>query len=552
MSTSEYSPPDAPEPQLGPPPRAALRGRALSAELMILVGLTLLAAAIRIVVLNNQSLWADEALTAYEVRLPFGAMVHTVTTVEVTPPLYSVVLWFWAKVFGAGPAALRAVSALASVALVPIAYGATRELVSRRAGLVAAALMTVNPFVIWYGQEARSYMLLALFTGAAFWAFARAWRIPSRRVLAAWVAFSVLAVTTHFFAGFAIAPQALLLLWRHRTRAIAVTVAIVAAAQVVMLPFAIADTSASHGTGWIAHVPLTHRISMAVVEWGASNLYRRTGLIEGLAAGLVLILVTVALLWLGGGDRQRRRGAVIAAAVGVSVGLGPLILAAAGQDYFLSRNEIPALVPVLTVLAAACTAPRLARLGAVLGAVLVVGFAAAALEVQTHPFLQRANWRAVAHALGPALRPRAILAADGTTAQPLKIYLSGVSWVQPHARRVLVSEIDVVGATKHLALDVTEHPSGAAGAAPGTPPPGVVSAALAPRRAPRGAPVPRSVAPHGSRLLARFRVANWIVARFELARPRWVSVNSLTESASSFFRRTPAALLVFMQRSGGR
>lgn len=541
MSTSEY-----PVPGISRRPKTTAGGRVLSTESLILGALIVVAAVIRIVVLNNQSLWADEALTAYEMRLPFGAMIHSVTTVEVTPPFYFVVLWVWAKLFGAGPVALRAVSAIASVALVPIAYGATRELVSRRAALVAAALMTVNPFVIWFGQEARAYMLLAALTGAAFLAFARALRAPSPRSLLAWTAFSVLAVMTHFFAGFAIAPEAVLLLWRHRTRGAAAAVAVVAMAQVAMLPFAIADTSASHGTGWIARVPLTHRISMAAVEWVASNLYRRSTMPEGLVLGVVLLAVTVLLVWLGSSDGERRRGALIAFAVAACVVIGPLLLAALGQDYFLSRNEIPALVPVITVLAAACTAPRLAWIGAILAVLLLAGFAAAAVEVQTHPFLERANWRSVARALGPALRPRAVLAAGGTTAQPLKIYLPGVSWAQPRARRFLIGEVDVVGATKRIAL-ADEHPSGGGAAEEATSPPGDRPDRSRRRR---GAPVPRSVAPPGARLLSRMRVGNFVVARFLLDRPQWVSIVSLARSAPRYFRHTPAALLVFTQPRG--
>jgi hypothetical protein len=541
VSTSDY-----PVAGVSRRPKITVRGRVLSTESLILGALIVLAAVIRIVVINNQSLWADEALTAYEMRLPFGAMVHTVTTVEVTPPFYFVVLWVWAKVFGAGPVALRAVSAIASVALVPIAYAATRELVSRRAALVAAALMTVNPFVIWFGQEARSYMLLAALTGAAFLAFARARRAPTRRNLLAWTAFSALAVMTHFFAGFAIAPQAVLLLGRHRTRGAAAAVAAVAVAQLAMLPFAIADTSASHGTAWIARIPLTHRISMAAVEWVASNLYRRTTLLDGLALGAVLVVVTVGLLLLGTPAGERRRGGLIAFAVAACVIIGPLLLAAVGQDYFLSRNEIPALVPVITVLAAACTAPRLARVGAVLAVLLLAGFTAAAVEVQTHPFLERANWRGVARALGPAVRTRAVLAADGTTAQALKIYLPGVSWAQPRARRVLISEVDIVGATKRIAL-ASEHPSGPGSAVAATNPPGDHRNTSRP---PQGAPVPRSVAPRGSRLLSRRRFANFVVARFLLDRPQWVSIASLVRSAPRYFRHTPAALLVFMQPRG--
>ena len=88
--------------------------------------LVVIAAAIRIVVLTDQSYWMDEALTAYEAQLPFGAMINTVVHVETTPPLYFVLIWAWAHLFGDGEAALRSVSMLAGVALVPIAYLAAR------------------------------------------------------------------------------------------------------------------------------------------------------------------------------------------------------------------------------------------------------------------------------------------------------------------------------------------------------------------------------------------------------------------------------------------
>ena len=75
--------------------------------------------------------------------------------------------------------ALRAFSAIAGVAFVPIAYAAARELVSRRAGVLAAAFVAVNPLMLWYSQEARAYMLVAALSGASFMPFACARRDPS-------------------------------------------------------------------------------------------------------------------------------------------------------------------------------------------------------------------------------------------------------------------------------------------------------------------------------------------------------------------------------------
>ena len=55
-------------------------------------------------------------------------------------------------------------------------------LVSRRAGIVAAALVATNPFLVWYSQEARSYALLALLGARSVLAFGLALR-GERRVV---------------------------------------------------------------------------------------------------------------------------------------------------------------------------------------------------------------------------------------------------------------------------------------------------------------------------------------------------------------------------------
>jgi len=220
-------------------PPVVARLREVSLEGWVLLVLVVVAAAIRIITIDNQSFWADEALTAYEAGQSFTAMLHTITSIETTPPLYFVLIWIWSKAFGTSEVALRSISAMAGVATVPIAYLCARELIDRRAGLIAAALVAVNPFMIWYSQEARAYMLLAALSGASFLWFLRAGRDRSGRNLAWWAGFSAAALMTHFFAGFAIAPEAVWLLWACRSRATVLAVGVVAAVQVAMLPFAI-------------------------------------------------------------------------------------------------------------------------------------------------------------------------------------------------------------------------------------------------------------------------------------------------------------------------
>lgn len=530
MSTSDYTAQRFGRPRL-PKLRAAARATPIPAEVWAVGALVVLAAVIRIITIDNQSFWTDEALTAYEAHLPFGAMLNTVAHVETTPPLYFVLIWCWAHLFGTSEVALRSVSTLAGIALVPIAYLAARDLVSRWAGVIAAAFVAVNPFLVWYSQEARAYMLLAALTGAAFLWFVRARRDPSRRNLVWWAAFSALALMTHFFAGFAIAPEALWLLWISRTRAVAVAVGFVVAAQVAMAPLAFLDSS--HGTGWIAATSMIHRIRQTTLEWGVSLLTRRIPLWYG-PVGWVILFSLVGLLLLAAGDRRTRAGAAVAAVIATSVMLLPLALALVGQDYFLVRYVIPAFLPLATLVAAACAVPRARVLGGALALALLALFSYATIRVQTDGSLQRPQWRNAARSLGPALVPRAILAASGTSADPLKIYLPGVTWVQLHNRVVLIREVDVVGDTKRIRL-LPGHP--------------ITTASLG-APTPYGSPVPRKVAPPGATLLSRSKVDSWIVARFSLRRPERVSINRLAELAPRFFIHAPAALLIFTQQPG--
>src|SRR6185295_17039198 len=117
-----------------------------------------------------------------------------------------------------GEFGLRSVSAMAGVATVPVAYLLGAELSSRRAGIVAAALVAVNPMLVWYSQEARAYALFALLTALSLLYFVRALDRGQRRDSVALGVVSALALATHYFAAFPIAAEALWLL-RRRGRA---------------------------------------------------------------------------------------------------------------------------------------------------------------------------------------------------------------------------------------------------------------------------------------------------------------------------------------------
>ncbi|MBV8220519.1 MAG: glycosyltransferase family 39 protein [Solirubrobacterales bacterium] len=423
----------------------ALRVASTSVEAWLLAGVIVVGAGLRFATLGAQSYWFDEAQAAHELHLSLGAMFHSIFGVETNPPLYFVVGWVWVHVFGAGEVGLRSLSALAGTAVVVLAYLCGRELVSREAGLLAAALAALSPFMIWYSQEAREYMLLAAMCGASMLFWARAWHEPSRWNIVGWGTFSALALLTHSFAVFLVVPEALWLLYVIRTRTIAIAVGLVAAVQVALLPIAF-NHATSNLLGFISATPLNLRIQDVPVVFAIGTPYDGQPTQYGLLGAAALAALVIPLLVIGADSRQLR-GAGASAALAGTVILIPLGLALLGEDYFIQRALIPAWLPLAVVVGTACTARRARIAGGALAVVLLAGCVYIQVHIDGNHQYQRPDWRGVATALGSTPPGgRAIVAYDGQFAQdPLAIYLPGVAWTQTGSTTVNVGEIDVIG-----------------------------------------------------------------------------------------------------------
>jgi mannosyltransferase len=162
--------------------RMLLRERA---DVVALVMITAVAAAVRFATLGVQGLDHDESVTAVGVLQPtLAGTLSAVAHVERTPPLYYILEWLWTTGLGFGKdeGSLRFLSAVFGTLTVPVVYLAARELSSsRRAGVFAAALVALNPFLFFYSQEARAYALLILLVALGLYVFARALREPTGR-----------------------------------------------------------------------------------------------------------------------------------------------------------------------------------------------------------------------------------------------------------------------------------------------------------------------------------------------------------------------------------
>jgi len=183
------------------------------------VTLTLtVAAAVRIVTLDQQSFWYDEAVTLEDVQGSLTDVVGRVRGSEATPPLYFVLAWAWRQSVGTGEVGLRLLSTVIGVVTVALVIAATQRLTDRPTALLAGALAALNPFLIYYAQEARAYALLALLTFSSVAAAAIAVRERRRAYIAAWAITAALGLVTHYFAIFIVAPTAMWLLLAYPMR----------------------------------------------------------------------------------------------------------------------------------------------------------------------------------------------------------------------------------------------------------------------------------------------------------------------------------------------
>ena len=184
--------------------------------LYLLAGLITLALAtwLRFYRLDAQSYWNDEgnSLRLAE-RAP--AAIIAAAAADIHPPGYYLLLSGWRALTGPSEFALRGFSALAGVALVALVYRLGRQYFGRSAGLGAALLAALHPFLIYYSQEARMYALLATLSAASFLLFSR-WLKSSRPPAPAWgrpaLAIAYVLVTaaglyTHYAFGFVVIAE---------------------------------------------------------------------------------------------------------------------------------------------------------------------------------------------------------------------------------------------------------------------------------------------------------------------------------------------------------
>ncbi len=399
-------------PQSSVADRSAGRPDSARTTFLTLAGLMALGATLRFTRLGHQSLGHDEAVTVGQILKPsLGATFHALlNSGEHTPYLYYGLASLWTHVAGAGAAGVRSLSAVFGVLTIPAAFAAARAAVSERAGLIAAALVAVDPFLVYYSQEARSYALFALLVACSLWAFASALRGPSTRALAGWAIASALMLYTHYFAILPVAVEAawLIAIIRPRRRAL-IALAVPVAAGISLLPLLLHQKSGAS----IDETTLARQLPTVLVQFALGQslsirgVYTATPLL-----GSLVFIAAVLMSWLAW--RRRLRPLFAVATVGLLTLLMALATGVFGAHVFSARYCISVLIALLVLLAGVLSLTRPRGLGIWVTASLFACGLAMSVALAFLPALQRPDYRDADALLGGLPQgPRALVISPG-------------------------------------------------------------------------------------------------------------------------------------------
>jgi Dolichyl-phosphate-mannose-protein mannosyltransferase len=420
--------------------------------------ITVLGAVVRVVV-AHQSVFADELSTYWIVSTHnLGGVVSTVhSNAEITPPLSFVLSWLATRI-DQTPELLRAPSLVAGVAAIPLTYLLGLRTVGRAPALVAAALVALSPFMIFYSAEARGYELaiaLVILSTLAMLAAADTGRVRW------WVVYALsssAAMYTHYTAAFVLSAQLLWLVWAHprarRAAALANAGAIVAFTP--WITGLINDFNSPTTKILSALEPFTFQtIRISLEHWLVGYPYaspRTTvGVVPGVPA-LVLLGVGIAVLIAGLVLRYRDpsrprpqldRSLILVLGLALAAPVGEALVSLVSTNLFGTRNLAVSWPGVALGLAALVWAARAQlRYGAL--SLIVAAFAVGAARM-LEPNLRRPDYGAAARLVdreaapgdvvmdaAAALSPGPLTGLDAALRRPHRVIRIGTPQQRDH------------------------------------------------------------------------------------------------------------------------
>lgn len=171
---------------------------------LFLPAILLLAALLRMIYIGDHSFWVDELFSLKFASYSLPELFREVASFDNHPPTYYLLLHFWIQLFGDSELSLRTPSAIFSVLSVYFTFKTGELLFDRRVASIAAFLLALSGFSIYYAQEARMYSFLALASVLSVYFLLKYLEQRTSRALFHYVWSTTLLVYTHLYGVFII------------------------------------------------------------------------------------------------------------------------------------------------------------------------------------------------------------------------------------------------------------------------------------------------------------------------------------------------------------
>jgi len=150
-----------------------------------------------------QNLWRDEAFSVVMSGQSVGNIIQS-TAADFNPPLYYLILHYWMLIFGSSEIAIRSLSLLFYTLTIFVIFEMIVLVfkVPFKRAFLYGALILLNPTLLYYGFEARMYIMATFFVTLSFFAL---W--TKRKKL--YVVAITFALYTHYFTVFVLLAQIL-------------------------------------------------------------------------------------------------------------------------------------------------------------------------------------------------------------------------------------------------------------------------------------------------------------------------------------------------------
>ena len=141
---------------------------------LTLLLIILTAFALRILRLQDATVWWDEGFSVWEARMGLKALADR-TAYDVHPPFYYWLLHFWRLPVGDGEFQLRFLSLIFGVLTLLLLWALARWLLPHRPliALSAIFLYAISPYMVWWSQEIRMYTLAGFLALLSLYAMLR-------------------------------------------------------------------------------------------------------------------------------------------------------------------------------------------------------------------------------------------------------------------------------------------------------------------------------------------------------------------------------------------